>query len=465
MPRLLTALAALAALVLALPAFAAEPPPRMNVILISADTLRGDMLGVNGNDEVKTPNLDALAAEGVNFRHAYTNITTTTPSHATMLSSLYPSDHRAYDNQSKISAQVTTLPEVLAAHGWDTAGIVNMPWMNPDVTGVTQGIDELARGDHVRKAKVTTDWVLDFLDRRKAKGGAPFFLFVHYTDNHTPYHAPGRYERLYYPKDKDPRAGKSGSLQKVWPLFPKDHRDNPYFKRWIGDVTDADFVVATYKASATFLDHHIGRLVETLKKNGQWEHTILVFTADHGESLGEHGIWFAHGGLYQATTHIPLIVRVPGGPAGRQLDTVVDLVDVVPTILGRLGIDPPEGARGEDLWTAVQSSSPPAGAALLEHTGRQLIGVVTPRWKYVRHLKTRTDIYPAYPIRRGRRELYDLQADPGETRNLAAQEPAKVKELEALLERLRGGGHVFQAGKAKVDPETEEALRALGYVQ
>jgi len=440
-------------------------PPRLNVILISSDTLRGDMIGANGNTEVKTPNLDQLAKEGINFRRAHTNITTTTPSHASMLSSLYPRDHKAYDNQSKISPDIETLPEVLAKAGWHTAGIVNMPWLNPDVTGVTQGIDELQRGDHVRKAEKTVPWILKFLDGRKKKQREPFFLFAHFTDNHSPYHAPAGTDRLYYPKEKDPRAGKPGSLQRIWHLFPHDHRDNPYVKRWIGDIADADYVVGTYKGSVTWLDGWIGKIIDRLKANGQWENTLLIFTADHGESLGEHRLWFCHGGLYEPTTHIPLIMHIPGGPKGKQLDTIVDLVDLLPTVLGRLGLKAPAGIRGEDLWPIIQSQNKVGGAAYLQHTGNQLEGVVTDRYKLIRHLKTRKDIYEGYPIVRGRLELYDLQQDPKEEKNIAKANPEIVKRLSELMIRLRRGGPSFKAGAAKVDADTEEALRALGYVQ
>ncbi len=436
-------------------------PRRWNVVIVTADTLRGDKLGVNGHPFIKTPHLDALAREGVNFRRAYTNITTTTPSHATLFSSLYPQDHKAYDNLSKISDAITTLPEILGKAGWHTAGIVNMPWLNPDVSGVSQGIEELARGDHVRKAEKTTAWALDFLDRQQ-RAERPFYLWVHYVDNHTPYHAPGRYGRLYYPKGRDPRAGRSGSLQEVWPLFPADHRDSPYFHRWLDGITDVDWVIAQYDGSVSWIDANVGRLVDRLKANGQWERTLFVFTADHGESLGEHNLWFCHGGLFEPTTHIPLILHVPGGPTG-EVEAIVDLVDVMPTVLAALRLPVPGGLRGENLLPVIESKRG-GGAALLDHTGRQMVGVVTPRWKYIRHRKTRT-YYPGYEIRRGKIELYDLKNDPKETKNLADSHPEKVRELEALVQKLRQGTKPFEEAAAPIDADTEEALRALGYIR
>ena len=458
------ALLALLLPLLAAPAAQAqEAARRWNVVVITADTLRGDKLGVNGHPQIKTPHLDALAAEGVNFSRAYTNITTTTPSHASLFSSLYPQDHRAYGNTSSISAEIDTLPEILGRAGWHTAGIVNMPWLNPDVTGVSQGIQELARGDHVRKAPATNKWALSFLQRQKG-AKKPFFLWVHYVDNHTPYHAPGKYDTLYYPKGRVARGKKPGTLQEIWPLFPNDHRDNAYVKRWLKGITDADYVVANYDGSVSYIDAKVGELIAALKANGQWEDTLFVFTSDHGEALGEHGLWFCHGGLFEATTRIPLIVRVPGGSKGREVKAVVDLVDVTPTLLTLLGLPRSEVMRGDDLGPLMRGAAGKDSAAYLEHTGRQLEGVVTERWKLIRHRKTRR-IYPSYPMNKGTIELYDLIADPGEAKNVAAQHPEVVRELMALMKRLKSGARGFKDGAAKIDAETEEALRALGYME
>lgn len=443
----------------------ADDTARYNVVILSADALRSDMLGVNGNREVGTPNIDALAAAGVNFERAYTTVTTTTPSFASLLTSVYPSDHGVYSNTGRIDDRLVTLPEILGQHGWHTAAIVNLPWLNPDVSNIPQGIQELARCKHIRKADRTNRWILDFLDRRKEAGDQPFFLWVHYIDNHTPYHAPGKYARMYYPEGKDPRAGSSGSLQRAWKQFPEHHRDNPYFKKWLGGITDADYVVAAYKGSVTWLDEHVGAVIARLKRNRQWENTLLVFLADHGESLGEHGLWFLHGGLYEPTARIPLILRVPGGPAGRSVGAVVSQVDVLPTILARLGLPVPVQARGKDLWPLLGKRTLSGGAALLEHAGFYFVGVVTPRYKYIRHRSSRK-VYPAYPMKRGREELYDLDKDPGEKTDIARQSPDLLAEMRALLGKLKEGkAGEFEASRVEVDEQTEEMLRSLGYTQ
>lgn len=437
---------------------------KWNVVIVTADTLRADMLGCNGNTQVKTPNLDALARDGVNFHRAYTNITTTTPSHATLFTSLYPRDHKAYSNTAKISSKITTLDEVMRQAGWYTAAMINMPWLNPDMANIVQASEEVAVCKHIRKADKTTRWVLDFFDRRR-KSMKPFYLWIHYTDNHTPYHAPGKYARMYYPEGKDPFAGERGSLQAVWHEFPTHHQNEPSFIKWLKGITDVDYVIAMNKGSVSWLDAHIGEVIARLKKNGQWDKTLFVFTADHGESLGEHKIWFAHSGLFEPTARVPLIIHAPGGPTNRFVRSLVQLADVMPTVLGLLDLPVPEHVRGRNVWPLLDNDDPTGSAVFLEHAGRQLTGVVTPRYKYIRHLKSKT-YNPGYPLTKGKEELYDLSADPGETKNLAAQRPELLKTMRAMWKKLRDRhGKDFAAGQAKVDDETEEMLRSLGYTQ
>ena len=443
----------------------APPPSTWNIIIITADTLRGDMLPANGNTQITTPHLDTLAASGVNFTRAYTNITTTLPAHASLLTSLYPQDHKAYDNVSAISEDIVTLPEILSSSGWHTAAIVNMPWLNPEVSRVPQGIVELARGDRIRKADETTTWALDFLKRQQEDNNAkPYFLWLHYVDNHTPYHAPGEYATQYYPSDRDPKAGQRGTLQDVWPLFPKDHRDNDSMKRWLKGVTDAEYVVAGYKGSVSWLDHHIGKIIEQLNTDGTFKRTLFLFTSDHGESLGEHDLWFCHGGLYEPTTRIPLMMHIPGLTGGQEVSSIVDLVDVMPTILQLLELPLSEHLRGDDLTPQLHGETVQGSAALLEHTGRQIVGVVTERYKYIEHLKTRR-IYPGYPMNKGTIELFDLKTDPGETTNIAKENPELVRTLQAKVKELQSKQQQFEHKAADVDESTKEALRALGYLQ
>ncbi|RLB56322.1 MAG: hypothetical protein DRI34_09280 [Deltaproteobacteria bacterium] len=436
---------------------------RPNIIVITADAMRADMGGFSGDGEVKTPHLDALAGQGVVFERAYTNITTTTPSHATIFSSLYPFQHRAYSNKARISDRIDTLFEIMRGAGWHTAAIVNMRWLNPEVSNIVQGVEELARCRHVRGAAATNRWVLPFLDRQR-DGKKPFLLWVHYVDTHTPYRAPGKYARRYYPAGRDPRDPRFTSLAEAWKQFPAHHRDNEFIKRWLGGITDVDYVIGTNKGSVSWLDENVGRLIARLRKNGQWDNTIFLFTADHGESLGEHGLWFLHGGLFEPTARIPMILKAPGLPAGRRVETLVSLVDVMPTLLKMAAVPVPAAAQGEDLRPLIDGDVRQR-VVFMEHAGAYLRALVTPSYKLIVHRRTR-NIYPAYPIRKGRVELYDLAADAGEGKNLADEKPKLVARLRKLMGEIRRGAKVsFSAGDAELDDQTRAMLRSLGYTE
>lgn len=450
---------AIAALFSVTPGARADEP--LNLVIITADTLRADFIGPNGNREVKTPVLDALATDSVTFTRAYTNITTTTPAHASLFTSLYPHEHGAYSNEERIQSSHQTLHEVLRERGYHTAAIVNFPWLNPEVSNVLQGVDELARCHTVRKADATNSWVMSFIGRAKS-AAKPFFLWIQYIDNHTPYHAPGKFEQMYYPPDRNPRSPEFTSMARAKPLFPLNHMTEPAFARWIGDITDTEYFTALNKGSVSWIDAQIGEVIQHLKRWDLWDRTLFVLLSDHGESLGEHQIFYSHTGIYEVTARVALIVRMPGGPRGQTVPRLVQLTDVMPTVLARLGIETPPESRGQDIWPLLGSKGPDERALLLEHAGQRLIGVVTARHKYILHLKSQ-GIVPGYQQKRGREELYDLEVDPGEQNDLGPMKPPVLAELRALLERLRGETVSTESEPALVDVQTKEMLRSLGY--
>ncbi|MBN2498878.1 MAG: sulfatase-like hydrolase/transferase [Deltaproteobacteria bacterium] len=436
------------------PAGQGAAPGPFHVILVTADAMRRDALG----SAARTPKLEALAAEGLRFTRAYCNITTTTPSLATILSGLYPRDHGAYENTARLDGELWTLPEMLSSHGWLTAAIVNMPWLNPEVSNLTQGTDELFRCTEIRAAAETTELALRFLESRRGEG-RPFFLWIHYIDTHTPYRAPARLVRRHDPPARDSQPG---SLQAVWPLFPAHHRDNPHFQAWLAGVDDVEYVRASYWAAASAIDEGVGKIVARLKALGLWERTLFVFTADHGESLGEHRIWFAHAGLYEATARVPLVIRSPTGPEGLRVDMPVEHADLLSTVLGRLGLPLPARVRGCDIWPRLGSAR--GRPVFLEHAGAQMEAVVSGRHKYIRHLRSIT-VHPGYPVQRGREELYDLEADPAEARDLTASRPDVLARMRAWMKRVERPIGERRASRAPIDGQLQENLRSLGYTE
>jgi arylsulfatase A-like enzyme/Flp pilus assembly protein TadD len=397
-----------------------RPSPRPNVVLISIDTLRADRLGCYGDANAETPTIDALARQGTLFRHAYSPLPLTLPAHTTMLTGLEPASHRLLDNGlTAADLGVPTLAERLQSAGYDTAAFVAAFILNR-VYGLDRGfnvyddgppseteIRGLFRG--VADARERLDASIAWLGRPREK---PFFLFLHLYDVHWPHEAPG-----------------------------------PFASR---------FAARPYDGEVAYVDSQVRRLLDVLDTRGLAASTLVILTADHGESLGEHGE-ASHGiFLYDATLHVPLILRLPGTiAAGRVVDDPVGLVDVTPTVLQLLGLPPSSPSQGRAqlgasgggkervLW--AQSDHP-----ALHYGWAPLRSVRQERWKY---------------IDAPRPELYDTSSDPAETKDLASQQPAVVARMSSLLKTVEAElARVRPAAAPKgPDEETRARLAALGY--
>ena len=294
---------------------AAHPP---NVLLITIDTLRWDHVGAYGATGVATPALDSLAARGVRFETAIAHVPLTGPSHASILTGLTPVRHGVRDNGAFVLAPaLPTLATKLRAGGYTTAGFISgfpLERRFGFANGFETYDDRLPRGRSARDAAATerhadetTDRVIAWLSGRPrpaaaANGGAPWFLWVHYFDPHAPYEPPLEYLRKY--------------------------ADHPYD----GEIA--------------FVDAQIGRLFDHLSGRGDLAQTVVLVTADHGESLGEHGE-DTHGVfIYDATLRVPWIMAGPGVPAGRVASIVARGVDVLPTLLDLAGLAAPPAIDG-----------------------------------------------------------------------------------------------------------------------
>ena len=299
-------------------AWAASPsvkPP--NVLLITVDTLRADHLSSYGYPILTSPYIDGLAAEGVRFASNYTAIPLTGPSHLTMLTGRYPQEMGVLRNGVSPSskAAIAPLPEILKKSGYLRAAFVSGWPLTSHLTHLDRWFDhfdeELGRRYQLfnssRYAEDVNPPVLKWL-RTHGKGKKPFFLWVHYFDPHSPY-----LDREYFhPK---PRAG-AGTL-------PQASNDQDTAER-----------IRDYDSEIYYTDHYIGQVLDEVDRLGLKDSTLVVFTADHGESLGEHG-YVGHGRhLYEGIVHTPFIMRLPGKiPAGRVIRTPVSAVDLTPTIL------------------------------------------------------------------------------------------------------------------------------------
>lgn len=420
---------------------------RPSVLLITIDTLRADHLGCYGYKRVETPVIDGLAARGVRFANAYTQVPITLPSHAVILTGTYPMFNGVRDFTSRgLPPEIPTLAEMFRRSGYQTAAFVSSYALNSQ-WGLNRGFD--VYDDHLdldlrrtrdlflvqRRGDRTVDRLLAWLDQH---GSAPFFVWLHLYDAHSPYRPP-----------------------------------EPYLSR---------YAQHPYDGAIAFDDAQVGRVVARLRQQGLFERTAVLLLSDHGESLGEHGE-DEHGFfIYNATLHVPLILKLPGTgygvrdtgggrpdtgngkrdtnqPALRVVNQPVGAVDVAPTIAALCGIAPAEarGFEGRSLLPLLSAPESDNAAVYAESYyprdpfgWHELRGIVNSRFAY---------------IDAPRPELYDLQRDPGQLHNLAGANSSVATTLHARLEELerRYAGRVPSAS-AQPDSETVERLRSLGYV-
>ena len=415
-PRFSTAIAALAAagvLVACAPRVRREAG--LDVLLVTIDTLRADALGCYGRTGASTPWMDRLAGEGVRFERAYAHNVVTLPSHANLLSGRLPLDHGVRDNAGfRFPKGAATLATLLRARGYRTGAFVSAFPLAARF-GLDAGFDVYddrfltGRGplrEDERAGSETVAAASEWL----AAGGAPAFLWLHLYEPHFPYRPP------------EPWAGR----------FAAD----PY----AGEVAAADAALAP--------------LLRPVLERGRAGRTLVVLTADHGESLGEHGEK-THGIFaYEATLRVPLVLYCPRLLAPGKVVEPVRHVDVVPTVLDALGLPAPDGLSGRSLLPAAAGRDEPGPPVYFE----ALSGMVNRRWAPLRGVVRGRLKYVDLPLP----ELYDLLDDPREERNLAARRPSERDELRALLARLRASDRGVES--TSEDRETRERLRALGYL-
>jgi len=429
-----------------------------NVLLISLDTTRADHLGCYGWRRNTSPHLDRLAERGTLFEKCISTAIPTHPAHTTLFTGCDVMKHQviAQGARTELSPEVRTLAELLRARGYWTGAADNLGrWFS-------RGFDryegyQWARDPEGgwRKGEAVTATALRVLNEAGAQE-RPFFLFLHYWDAHTPYLPPAPFHRMFYGGNERDPANRSMEPVLNFPPFMW------YFRQWMGEVTDIQYPQAEYDASIAYMDLCLQRVFQRLEELQLTERTLVVITADHGEEMDEHGMWFDHHGLYDTNLHVPLVLHMPGTvPAGRRVPEPVRLMDVAPTVLELLGIPEvaeQEGMQGRSFVPAL-SGARPGGTAekmfLTECTWMRKRGVRTTEWKLI-VAREHPDIHGCPPV-----ELYHLPTDPGEQRNLAEARPEVVAELRADLEEWL---ERRQRETGLPDPieENEIAMRQIG---
>jgi choline-sulfatase len=397
-----------------------EAVARPSVLLVTIDTLRADHLGCYGYRAAATPTLDGLAGRGVRFAVAVAHVPLTGPSHTSILTSRTPLGHGVRDNGSYVlPATVRSVAEDFRDAGYRTGAFVSGYPLKRRF-GLDRGFetydDQLPRGKDARRtayvertADRTTDAALRWLDATEPGSRAPFFLWVHYFDPHAPYEAPAEFNT---------RAA------------------------------------TPYDGEISFVDAQLARLLHRVEASSGGPPVVLV-TADHGESLGEHGE-DTHGiFVYDSTLRVPLLLAGPGVPVGRVAETVARSIDVAPTLLDLAGLKAGGvGMEGRSLRAAARGESVPDLPSYAESLHPQLQYGWAPLHAW------RTAQYKL--IDAPRPELYDLRSDGGEAHDRAAEHPTRV---EAMRRDLRHAMATTAPEAAQaVDAETAERLAALGYV-
>jgi len=381
LPRALPRLSALTALLSALVLGCTPAPTTPNIVLVSIDTFRADRVGAFGFDGERTPNIDRFAAQAVSFPRAYSQITVTAPSHLSVFTGLYPADiNAASRNPSAVG--LTTLAKVLGVYGYQTAARTAGGDLSPEA-GPTVGFDSYASSVHFGSLHHTVPMAMEWLDG--AERGRPFFLFIHGYDTHTTYMKPPPYGLLHTGLSTLTREQEvlshatervvDGKLHPSF-LLIEDARHAGTRPRSPAAVaamaeavshlplpapvvseTDQALIGHLYDGAVSYADAQFGLLLAELEARGRFEDSVIVLMGDHGEALGEHGMYHRCCTVDDATTHVPLLVRLPHGErGGTEVSAVVELVDLMPTLLDLVGAVPPAGIRGVSLVPAMRGA-------------------------------------------------------------------------------------------------------------
>lgn len=485
-----------------------------SVLLISADTLRADHLSsyaraLGIEPAVETPNLDALVARGVAFLDTLAPANVTSPSHASLLTGLYPKDHGVLGNRAALPHDLPTAALLFSRRGWATGAVVGVRHLNVELARMGRGFDVFMDTPPPIMEPVVRDperpWLEPWPDwgSRPAYRGArevhrdafelldewrelPWFLWLHYFDPHTPYGAEEPFLERYVPADREEgptlledfarrRLEHSPGLA-LWTDGQRRRRlgdaelaqnfaaDAPHLA-FLGDIRDPRVAAGMYAAGVAQLDRDLGELFALLEAQGRLDETLIVFTSDHGEALGEQDIWFEHAGVYDSTLRIPLVFAGPGVPARGFSREPAELVDVLPTLCELFDLPVPLGMRGRSLVPAFGGEERPRGPRWFQHAENLDVGFQDEGRHFVLTRRTHPRGTLQVPVEAGSVQWLELLSPQGHGRDLAPAEPERVAELTREVERWLSERSVDIApAQASLSEADRESLRRLGYL-
>ncbi len=464
--------------------------PWRSAVLITVDTLRADHLGAYGYERPTSPNLDALAARSTRFERALVPIGRTTQSLASILTGKDPIEHGVRGLHEPLAGEHVTLPERFRDAGYRTAAFIVVPFLWPmGPRGLDQGFDDFVYFEKTRNADLRAEVVVQAAERWLAEHeDEPFFLWLHFRDPHAPYwnHAGGLADRV-----TPAYAGRYRDYFHYWPVDDEGRRTGPQTKSHEEAVQagkgrhkfgidryselDVERVIALYDGEIEHTDRQIARVLDALAARGRGDDTVVVVTADHGESLGEHDFWFDHGEfVYDATLRVPLLVHCPTWPAAVVREQV-GAIDVAPTLAELFGLDLHGGNRARSFAAALAGGTI-QGRMVYAESGEPLMAEYNPRFAGGPKPRDPLDRQRAFVLPEPAKLIHDPRApngrefeyyriadDPGELRNLA-DDPDLRARLERPKELLRGIRSRDDGQLGPKDPETLKALAEAGYV-
>jgi len=424
---------------------------RLNCMLFVIDTLRADHLGCYGYFRDTSPNIDRLAREGVLFKDSHATAIPTGPGFSSIITGLSPIHHHYYltpwnlPNLIDFDDSIPTLPELIQDKigGYTTAAFDNLINFSShmdhlvrgfefyiNVTRTSRPIHHHLRGDQVNRRLIP--WLREHKDEN-------FFVFVHYWDPHTPYNQPPEFREVF--------SHEPGSLEDLEIReAPAGYCYVPGWGKvdeiWEPEPEEGKPTIDLYDGEVRFVDHLLGEVIETLDSIGLAERTVVLVTSDHGEQLGQHGL-YDHRGLHESVVHVPLIIWGPSVlPTGRIVEGYVQQADIAPTILYLLGLEEEalQVFDGVNLIPVIEGEKAAKEEMFIEDHEQR--AYVRGKWKYIRNYFERTE------------ELYNLERDPMEVLNLAYEEKEVTEKMREELSRW-----VREGLKGRSDPMWVQVAR------
>jgi arylsulfatase A-like enzyme len=448
-----------------------------SIVVITLDTLRADHLGCYGYAKPTSPFLDSLAHQGTLFRNAYTVATWTLPAHTSLFTGMMPTVHGADWNHFFVSSANHMLAEILQEQGYSTGAFISGPFLSSSFN-INQGFEyynedvdphsklsrltlfrilqtilhkKLWKVDGQRRAEEVNQQLFPYLEW--AQHQKPFFVFINYFDAHEPYDPPEAYRELFHAP-----AGLKGNVRQ----FSIDRKTGLARYHDGPPLTQAEFdgMIALYDGEIRYLDDQFKLMWEQMERLHLLDNTLVVITADHGESIGEHG-FLDHGhNLYQEQIHVPLIVIDSRLGEGKSVEQPVEITDVFPTVLEAVKLPMQKDLQGRSLFHAADQ---PVGRSILAEIDSDPYPRFTAFRRDQRMLMQQEIKFIASSD--GKNMLFDLSSDPAELANLVQEKEAQAQQM---YQQVTG---IFQTlakyrlrGTGELDNETRERLKALGYV-